>query len=323
METLMRPLLAVVLSCLFLSGCNRPPAAKTTKTKGTIGLSVMTMANPFFKEIADAMKQEAAKHGYEVIAVSGDLDVTKQHNQVKDFLVKGVSAIVLCPSNSQAISPAIKEANEKSVPVFTADLACLDKSVKVVSHIATDNLAGGKEAGRAMIEALGEVGGKVLVLDFKPAESCLKRVEGFKEVIGEHNRTAKSGKISIVAELPCGGVKAEGLKATQDTLQAHPDLAGIFAINDPAALGAVAALETQNKSGQVKIIAFDGQPEGKQAILEGKIYADPIQHPDEIGRKTAQIIAKYFEGEKVPAEILIETNLYRKADAEKDPALKR
>ncbi len=319
----MRMLLCLCALASLLAGCRTStPEPARAKSKGTLALSVMAMNNPFFKEIADAFTAEAKKHGYEAVVVSGDEDVTKQQNQVKDFLAQGVSAIVLCPHNSLAIGPAIKEANDKGVPVFTADLACLAPGVKVVTHVATDNYTGGKQAGEAMIEALGDAGGKIIILDFKTAESCILRVKGFKEIIEEHNRQGKGGKITIVKELPCDGKKDLGYKAAQDALQAHPDLAGIFAINDPSALGAVAALEKVNKSAQVKIVAFDGQPEAKQAIRDGKIYADPIQHPDEIGRKTVQVIARYFEGEPQPKEILIPPALYRKADAEKDAALK-
>ncbi len=163
---------------------------------------------------------------------------------------------------------------------------------------------------------------KLVSRDFKRAESCLLRVKGFKEVIDKHNKNAKSGPITIVAELPSGGDNDIGYKSTQDALQAHPSLAGIFAINDPAALGARAALEKEKKADQVKIVAFDGQPEGKQAIKDGKIYADPVQYPDKIGRETAKAIFKYFNGEKLPAEILIPTTLYRKADGDKDDSLK-
>ncbi len=206
--------------------------------------------------------------------------------------------------------------------MFTADIACLAPGAKVVTHVATDNYSGGKQAGQALLEALGEAGGKVAILDFKPVESCQLRVKGFKEAIESHNRKGTGGKVTIVAELPGGGVKDQGYKAAEDLLQAHADLAGIFAINDPSALGACAALEKAGKADQVKLIGFDGQPEGKQAIKEGKIYADPVQYPDRIGRETAKVIVKYFEGEEVPPEILIPTGLYRKADAEKDPSLK-
>lgn len=307
------PLLCIGALVVLLGGCQSSP--ETTKKK-TIGISVLTMTNPFFKEIADVLTEEAGKEGYAVIAVSGDLDVVKQQKQVRDFLVRKVSAIVLCPCDSRAIGSVIKEANDARVPVFTADIACLAEDAKVVTHIATDNYVGGKQAAEAMIEALGNGGGKILVLDFHKVESCILRVKGFKEILEKHNQTAV-GKIAIVKELPCNGDKAMGYKATQDALQAHPDLAGIFAINDPAALGARAALENASKADQVKIIGFDGQPEGKQAIAEGKIYADPIQHPDKIGRETARAIVRYFRGEKVDPQILIPTNLYRRADAQK------
>jgi ribose transport system substrate-binding protein len=70
------------------------------------------------------------------------------------------------------------------------------------------------------------------------------------------------------------------------------------------------------------IVGFDGQPEGKQAIKEGKIFADPIQFPDRIGRETVLAVVRHFAGEEVPAEILIPTELYRRSDAEADPTLK-
>ena len=296
--------------------------AETAKSKGTIGVSVLTLTNPFFKVIADNITAEAAKHGYDTIVVSGDKDVAKQGNQVQDFIVKQVVAIVLCPCDSKSIGPVIQAANDAGIPVFTTDIACLAPGVKVECHIATDNLGGGREAGTAMIEAVGEAGGKVIIIDFKQAESCLLRVQGFKEVIDAHNKDREEGKITIVSELPGGGAKEQGYKACEDALQSHPDIVGVFAINDPSALGARAALEKAGKADDVKIIGFDGQPEGKQAIKEGKIYADPVQFPDQMGIGTVRAIIKHFNGEKLEPEILIPTKLYRQADGEADPELK-
>ena len=300
-----------------------PSAAATPAagSKGLVGVSVLTLTNPFFKVIGDNITAELAKAGYETQVVAGEFDVAKQRDQVNDFIAKKAAAIVLCPCNSQGIGPVIKSANDAGVPVFTADIACLAEGAKVVSHIATDNLGGGRQAAEAMIEALGEAGGKVVILDYKDAESCILRVRGFREVIGKHNAGRESGRVEIVADLPGDGKKDMGYKAAEDALQAHGDMAGIFAINDPSALGARAALEKAGKADQIKIVAFDGQPEGKQAIKEGKIYADPIQYPDRIGIMTAQTIIKYLEGEDVPSEQLIPTGLYRQADALKDPEL--
>jgi len=292
--------------------------ASSGASKGTIGVSVLTLTNPFFKVIGDTITEEGRKRGYDVVVTSGEFDVARQQNQVKDFIVKKVAAIVLCPCDSRSIGPAIEEAGAAGIPVFTADIACIAPGAKVVSHIATDNYGGGKQAAEAMIEALGGAGGKVLILDFRQAESCLMRVKGFKEVVEKHNAGRQAGRIEIVAELPGDGKKDQGYKCAEDALQAHPDLAGIFAINDPSALGARAALEKAGKADQVKIVAFDGQPEGKQGIREGKIYADPIQFPDEIGRMTVDAIARYFAGEDVPPVQLIPTSLYRQADAQKE-----
>ena len=324
----MKRLLHTLLACTLaiLTGCDKPansttPQPSDTKAKGTIGVSLLTLDNPFFKVIGDTITAEGKKRGYDAIVVSGDKDVAKQSNQIKDFIVKKVSAIVLSPCDSKSIVPVIQEANAAGIPVFTVDIPCNEPGVKIVTQIATDNYGGGKEGAHAMIEALGEAGGKIAVLHFKQAESCQLRVKGFTEVINAHNASGK-GKIEIVTELESGGAKDVGYKAAEDALQAHADLRGIFAINDPAALGARAALEKAGKTQQVVIIGFDGQPEGKQAIKDGKIYADPIQFPDKMGVQIVDAIIRHSKGETLPPQMLIPTSLYRKADALKDPELK-
>lgn len=317
----------LTLTFAFLTGCDNKPAPSVgsqsstdAKAKGTIGVSLLTLDNPFFKVIGDTITAEGKKKGYESIVVSGDKDPSKQGNQIKDFIVKKVSAIVLSPCDSKAIIPVIQEANAAGIPVFTVDIPCNEPGVKIVTQVATDNYSGGKEAGTAMIEALGEAGGKIAVLGFNQVESCILRVKGFREVIDAHNASGKV-KIDIVAELDSGGAKDIGFKAAEDTLQANADLRAIFAINDPAALGARAALEKAGKT-QILVIGFDGQPEGKQAIKDGKIYADPIQFPDKMGVQVVDAITRHSKGETLPPQMLIPTSLYRKADAMKDPELK-
>ena len=324
----MKPtLLALLFSTVaLLTGCGDKPAMTSTsqptaaKAQGTIGVSLLTLDNPFFKVIGDHIISEGKRRGYEAIVVSGDKDAAKQGNQIKDFIVKKVSAIVLSPCDSKSIIPVIQEANAAGIPVFTVDIPCNEPGVKIVTQIATDNYGGGKEGARAMIEALGEAGGKIAVLHFKQAESCLLRVKGFREVIDAHNASGRA-RIEIVTELESGGAKDMGYKAAEDALQAHADLRGIFAINDPAALGARAALEKAGRT-QVLIVGFDGQPEGKQAIKDGKIYADPIQFPDKMGVQIVDAIIRHSKGETLPPQMLIPTKLYKKADAEKDPELK-
>lgn len=321
-------------SLLFLSACgdgrdkpsparDKPTPGSAARSKGVIGYSALTLTNPFFMTIADNMKADAARHGYEMILVSGERDVKKQADQIDDFIVKGVAAIVLNPCDSKSIGPAIKKANDAGIPVFTNDIKYDGTEGKVVCHVATDNYQGGKLAGDAMVKLIGEAGGKVAILHFPQVESCQLRVKGFLEKVGAHNTSGKGGKIVIAATLDGGGARDEGFKAAKDAIEAHGDLAAIFAINDPSALGAYAALEAAGKVDQVKIIGFDGQKIGKEAILQGKIVCDPIQFPDRIGKTSIDMIIKHFSGENVPAEILIPSELYYKADAEKDPELKK
>src|SRR4029077_15160119 len=110
-----------------------------------------------------------------------------QDKQVQDFLVRRVDAIVLSPCDSKAIGESIRAANAAGVPVFTVDIACLAPGAEVVSHIATDNYAGGRQAAEAIVEALVGRGGKVGVLDYREVESCLLRVKGFKDSVAELN----------------------------------------------------------------------------------------------------------------------------------------
>ena len=291
------------------------------KEKGVIAYSPLTLSNPFFKVIGDHIKAEAEKNGYTVLMVDPDLDVKKQSDQIDDFIAKNVTAIVLVPCDRLSVGPAVQAANKAGIPVFTVDAKCAAENAKIEGHVGTDNFQGGELAGKAMVDALGDQGGKVLILDFKKANSCVLRVGGFKKVIDAHNKTA-TGKIEIVSELDGNGDRTKGYQSTADALQAHDDLDAIFAINDPSALGAYTAVKEANREDKIKIIGFDGQLDGKQAIKDGKIFADPIQHPDKMGRQIVQLIMKYQAGEKFEAETLIPATLYNKTEADKDPALK-
>src|SRR5262245_29287440 len=172
-------------------------AAEKPKPKKTIGVSLLAATNPFFVDMGNAIKAEAAKHGMDVVLTSAEFDVAKQKNQVSDFIVNRASAIILCPADSKAIGTSIAEASKAGIPVFTADIAALAEKDKVICHVATDNLGGGREAGRAMITAL-DGNGKVAVLDHPEVESVILRTRGFRQVIDEHNSSGK-GKIEIVA----------------------------------------------------------------------------------------------------------------------------
>ena len=294
--------------------------APTTK-RGTIGYSAMDMGNPFFVIIAKNLELEAAAAGFDLIVEDAGTDVKAQAEHLEAFIAKRVAAIVLNPCDSISAGPIIKKANEQGIPVFTCDTQCVAEGIEIAGHVGTDNFGGGKLAGEAMLEALGENGGKVFIVDYK-SESCVLRVEGFLEVIDAHNKGRERGRIEIVGQQDGGGNQSLGFTAASAAIQANPDLAGLFAINDPSGIGAYTALEQAGKTEQVTIVAFDGEKQGKQAIKDGKFFADPIQFPDRMAIQTIEKIVKYFKGEEFEVITLLPTELYRKADADKDPELK-
>ncbi|MDP6634453.1 MAG: substrate-binding domain-containing protein [Phycisphaerae bacterium] len=306
---------AMVVAVLCVSGCNRGDREAGADQK-TIGFSVLTMKNPFFKDLADDVTAAAKKHGYRVIIYNAEVNEATQDNHINDFVSRKVNAIILNPVNSKSVGESIKRANKAGIPVFTCDIKSLAPDAEVVCHVATNNYTGGRLAAKAIMEVLGNKG-KVAILDYPEVESVIQRVKGFKDELKDAN-----SPIEIVKILPAGGDRAISFNVTKEIITSVPDLDAFFAINDPTGLGAYAALKSEGKEGQIKIVAFDGMPEGKHAIKEGHIYADAVQSTRLIAEGVVDAVVKHSEGEEVPPEILIPTTLYRKADADADPTLR-
>ena len=317
-----RPLVPTLLLfslSLAVGACqSETPSPNGTETQASIGVSLLTMTHPFFQNLAVGLEEGAAANNMTVIVNSAEFDVARQRNQVSDYIVQGVSAIVMSPADSKAIGTAIQEANDAGIPVFTVDIAALTDDVQIITHIATDNYSGGRLAGEAVLELLGDTGGKVAIIDHPEVESVIQRTKGFHDVLNE----SEGSLVEVVAQLPGGGVKDKAFRVAEDILQAHPDLNVVFAINDDTALGTVAAIEKAGKSGTVQVVGFDGTLEARRAIRDGKIYADVIQHPHQLGTMSIQAIVKYMNGEALPSEQLIPATLYRQADAQADPLIK-
>ena len=306
-------LLAVLLIALSLSAasCSK---SEGFKAKGKIGMTCMDLTNPFFKLIADVMQAEAAKHGYEIIALSGELDPAKQNNQLSDFAAQGCDAIFLNPVDSRAAGEGVKKAHEAGIPVFTFDVQVTDEQAKdlVVSHIGSDNYQGGLLAGESMMKVTADKG-KIAIVTYPEVTSCILRVDGFKAYLAENN-----SKLEIVTELSGKGNRPDGYTVTTDILTTHPDIVGIFAINDPSGLGAYAAVTKANKADQITVVAFDASPAGKQAIFEKKLYDSPQQFPRKMAKGTVEAFIKYLNGEEVPKKNFIPCAHYYYEDSVDD-----
>jgi ribose transport system substrate-binding protein len=277
--------------------CNRKEDQKNTRT---VGVTLLTRGHLFYRDLEEGLQRAAAKESYALIITSADFDLGKQIGQIEDFVARRVDAIVICPVDSRGVGPGIKQANAANIPVFTADIAAQEGTV--VSHIASDNAAGGRLAGEYLARALGGKG-NVAIINQPAITSVLDRVKGFRDGLSGFR------DMRIVADVNGQGVRDRALAAAADVLQAHPDLQGIFGINDDSALGALDAVQ-QFKRMDIVIIGYDATPPARDAIMKGSpLKADVIQYPDTIGMKTVETIRKYFAGERIPAVIPVNVGM--------------
>ncbi len=294
----LRTRLCVLLFLLCIaSACG--PVDTDTATK-TIGVSLLTRAHVFYRDLEDGLRAAAAEHEYELLINAAEWDASRQIAQLEDFITRGVDAVVVCPVDSSGIGAGVRAANQAGVPVFTADIASFGG--EVVSHIASDNIAGGRLAGEYLVQLLGGKG-KVAIINQPIVTSTLDRVQGFREVLQAYP------EIEIVADVNGDGVRDKALRAASDVLQANPELDGIFAINDDSALGTLDAVEDFGREGIV-IIGYDAIPPARDAILKGRaLKADVVQYPFKIGQKTIETIADYFAGQPVPEVVPVEVGI--------------
>jgi len=296
-------LLFLTLTLLFSFGCNQNAinsnfgaASGNNAVKKRIGVSLLTREDDFYRELEAGLQEAARQNNFELIIQSGDKDLSKQQSQIDNFLVQKVDAIILCPTDTKGIAPAIERANAANVPVFTADIAA--GGGKVVSHVASDNTAGGRLAAEYIVKAINSEG-IVGIIGQPEVQSVVDRETGFKEVI------SKNSKITLVPTLNGGGVRDRALKAADDLIQGNPNLKAIFCINDETALGALSSAEARGKNDLI-IVGYDAAPEAVAAIKRGSaLRADVAQQPRDIGLKAIDAVAKHFRGDKVEAKVSV------------------
>lgn len=301
-----------LLVTVTLFGCGggkeHPPRALR------IGMTCMDLTNPFFKLICNVMQEQASSHGYQVVCLDGNNDAAKQNNQLSDFVAQRYDAIFLNATDSRAAAEGVRRAHAAGIPVFTFDVQMTDEEVQelIVAHIGSDNYQGGRLAAESMIEVTGDEG-KIAIVAYPEINSARLRVEGFRDHLAE-----KGSRLEVVTELSGKGNRSDGYATATDILQAHPDIVGIFAINDPSALGTSAAVVKAGREADVRVIGFDASPAGKQAVFEKRLYDTPQQFPRKVAEGTVELLVKYLEGETLERKTLIPCAHYRYQDSVDD-----
>lgn len=260
-----------------------------------VGITFMTTNNPFFVAMLDAVKDEVeGELNGQVIVSDGQFNVAKQLSDVEDMIVQGIELLLFNAVDSDAAEPAVEMAKEAGIPVVCLDV---DAAGPRDMFIGSDNYQAGVQAGEYTVERLGGEG-KVVIINGTPITSVRNRYKGFKDVIAEYPG------IEIVAEQNGETNLTKSLEVMENVLQSQSEIDAVFGINDPTALGILAAVESAGREDEMFISGVDGSPDGIQAILDGTaMAATSAQNPAEIGRLGVEYGLKILDGEEVP-EIL-------------------
>ncbi len=289
-------LLAATLACQGKD--ETPPAPPAQKI---VGVTLLSQTQDFYKDLEAGLREEALARGLTLIVTACEMDPVRQASQIEDLVSQRVAAIVAAPCDSAAIGPSLARPEEAGIPVFTTDISAA--SGKVVAHVASDNVQGGRLAARALVKYMGETG-KILIIDHPTVASVQDRVRGFLEELKPYTG------IKVAARLSSDGQRAKAMSIMEDMLQTHRDLKGVFGINDDSALGATAVLLAAGRK-DVVVVGYDATPPAQEAIRSGgPLKADVIQHPRLIGRTTMEAVARYLAGEAVPPLVAVEVGLF-------------
>lgn len=298
--------MSVLLFGSLLVGCSMKGSSSSTDSGGsekkpgdlTIGFSISTLNNPAFVYLKDQIEEQAEENGAEIIVSDAQNDSAKQSNSIDDLIQKGVDAIIVNPVDSAAITPAVEAANSANIPVVTVDRSA--DGGEILSLIVSDNVKGGEMAAQFLIDTLGE-GAKVAMIEGIPGASATnERGEGFKR--------GAEGKLEIVASQNGDFDRAKSLTVTENILQAHPEIKGIFAQNDEAALGALEAVKAAKRD-DIIIIGFDGAEAAIESIDSGELDATIGQRFDEMARLSLEAVYNYYQGKDVEKEIFAPVEL--------------
>jgi len=272
-----------------------------------VGITFMTTDNEFFQAMENSVREEIeGKLNGTLLVSNGQHDAAKQLNDVEDFLIQGIELLLLNPVDYEASESVVALAKEAGVPVICLDGDSIgDRDI----FIASNNYDAGVIDAEYVAERL-EGEGKVVVINGNPVSAVRNRFNGFMDTI------KKYPDIEVVAEQNGDGVKTKSLTVMSNILQGQPEIDAVFAINDPSALGVLAAVQSAGREDEMFIVGVDGAPNALEAISNGTaLEATAAQQPAKIGKLGVEYGLKILNGEETPDEIPVPVKLITEDDA--------
>ncbi|HOB73665.1 MAG TPA: substrate-binding domain-containing protein [Phycisphaerae bacterium] len=327
----MRWLAFLTVMAVLSAGCSD----KGTGTSSTqpaaggrprIALSMKSRQNPFFARMAEGAELKAKELGVdlELLATDKETDTEKQTSQIETVISKGVDVILMTPVDSKAIVAPLLQAQARGIKIINIDnridqQAAEQAGLKIEAFIGPDNVDGARKSTRAMIEKIGKEGGKIAMIEgVRGADNAEQRKEGFNQAVAQAKRDGYN--IEVVAMDTGEWMTEPAQKKMEGILNQHPDLKGVFCANDMMALGAIQAIASAGKTGQIVVTAYDNLEAAQEAIKAGKLYATIEQHPNFMGQLGVDYAVRLLKGEQIPAIVEVPTDLVTAAELLPAPA---
>ncbi|HEV2060082.1 MAG TPA: substrate-binding domain-containing protein [Solirubrobacteraceae bacterium] len=295
---------AAVLS-LAVAACGDDDGDAGADQQITIGLITKQETNPYWVTMREVAEQTAEEHNVQLLTAAGksDVDNESQVAALQYMSARDAAGILIAPADSEAVVPAIEEAREEGVTVIAVDTPTEPRSA-VDALFATDNRQAGELIGRyarAKAEAQ-DIQPRVAMLELAPdITSGELRHDGFLEGLG-----LEEGDPRIVGSVNTEGDRAKGRRGMEQLLEGNPDINIVYAVNEPAAFGAAAALEAAGKDeGDVILVTVDGGCDAiKRGIRPGVMDATAQQYPENMAREGVRALVDAARGGEEPSGYL-------------------
>ncbi|MEE3955296.1 ribose ABC transporter substrate-binding protein RbsB [Peribacillus frigoritolerans] len=293
--------LMVLAACSMDSGLTDDKKEKKDSMKGVkVGVSISTLNNPFFVSLKDGIEKEAKEKGMKVTVVDAQDDTAKQISGIEDLILQKVDVLLVNPTDSAAISSAVKDANDAGIPVITIDRSSDEGDIE--TFISSDNVAGGEMAAEYLVKELGEKAKVVELEGVSGASATRERGKGF------HNIADK--QLEVLTSQTAEFDRTKGLNVMENILQGNKDIQAVFAHNDEMALGAIEAIKAAGKD--IIVVGFDGNDDALKAVENGELKATIAQQPALIGEEAVNAAEKILKGDKVDDTISVPLKLVTK-----------
>ncbi|MBO2447760.1 substrate-binding domain-containing protein [Actinomadura barringtoniae] len=286
-----------------------PPAkiAQSCKPQGRalkIGIVPINLQALFFNQINTGAKTVANKAGAQVQIVNGNDDSATQANAIDDLVANRFDAIIVDAIDTEGIKPAIRRAQAAGVAVVAVDATVKDPAVS--TQVGTANSQGGQQLAASLLKATGGKGdiGVVAALNSTIQN---ERQKGFSDAV-----TAAGMKIKTVVD--GRNIQENAQTAAENMLTGNPDLPYAYATGEPALIGLAAAVSSQQRTKDIKVVGWDLSTQAVDGLRAGWIVGVVQQNTFQFGYEAMNAAIDLSCDRAAPKDVPVPTQIVTPAN---------